>query len=181
MSQRSVAGLDARALPPHLVLVGLPGVGKTTIGRGAAKRLARRFLDFDAEIERREGMSVREIFRKRGEDHFRVLEASLTRELSATGGMVLSPGGGWITQTDSVELLRQAGRIIYLRAAPETVARRLRRVETRPLLAGRDPLVGLRELYEKRREAYEAADAVLDTERLSRQQLIARVVELGLA
>jgi shikimate kinase len=176
-----VGGLDVRALPPHLVLVGLPGVGKTTIGRGAAKSLARRFLDFDAEIERREGMPVREIFRERGEEYFRELEAALTRELSGTGGMVLSPGGGWITQEASVELLRPAGRIIYLRAAPETVARRLRRVETRPLLAGRDPLVGLRELYEKRREAYETADAVLDTERLSRQQLIAKVVELGLA
>lgn len=143
--------------------------------------LARAFLDFDAEIERREGVPVREIFQERGEEHFRSLEAALTLELSNTGGMVLSPGGGWITQAASVELLRSAGRIIYLRAAPEAVARRLRRVETRPLLAGRDPLVGLRELYEKRRAAYETADAVLDTERLSRQQLIAKVVELGLA
>lgn len=143
--------------------------------------LGRPFLDFDAEIERREGKPVREIFRELGEDHFRALEAALTLELSVTGGMVLSPGGGWVTQPASVELLRLAGRIIYLRAAPEAVARRLRRVETRPMLAGRDPLVGLRELYEKRRAAYETADAVLDTEKLSRQQLIARVVELGLA
>ena len=173
--------LDDKALPPHLILVGLPGVGKTTIGRGAAKMLGRPFLDFDAEIERREGKPVREIFRELGEDHFRALEAALTLELSVTGGMVLSPGGGWVTQPASVELLRLAGRIIYLRAAPEAVAKRLRRVETRPMLAGRDPLVGLRELYEKRRAAYETADAVLDTEKLSRQQLIARVVELGLA
>ena len=171
---------DARSVPPHLILVGLPGVGKTTIGRWAARELRRPFMDFDAEIERREGNPVREIFRLRGEEHFRALEAELTRELSATGGMVLSPGGGWITQAASVELLRSAGRIIYLRAAPETVARRLRRVETRPLLAGRDPLVALSELYEKRRAAYETADAVLDTEKLSRQELVARVVELGL-
>jgi len=154
-------------------------VGKTTIGKAAAKQLGRQFLDFDKEIERRAGMDVREIFRLRGEEHFRAMEFALTEELSTTGGMVLSPGGGWITQEKSVELLRPAGRIIYLRASPEAVARRLRRVETRPLLAGRDPVVALTELYQKRRALYETADAVLDTERLARQQLIAKVVELA--
>ncbi|MFL5638276.1 MAG: shikimate kinase [Gemmatimonadaceae bacterium] len=163
----------------HLILVGLPGVGKTTIGRAAAKQLGRRFLDFDHEIERRAGMEVREIFRLKGEDYFRSLEFALTEELSETGGMVLSPGGGWITQSKCVELLRSNGRIIYLRASPEAVARRLRRVETRPLLAGRDPVIALREIYEKRRVLYETADATLDTEALVRQQLIAKVVELA--
>jgi len=124
-------------------------------------------------------MEVREIFRLKGEEHFRALEFALTRELSSSGGMVLSPGGGWITQPDSVELLRSVGRIIYLRASPEAVARRLRRVETRPLLAGKDPVVALRELYEKRVALYETAHVVLDTERLARQQLITKLVELG--
>lgn len=170
---------DDRLVTPHLILVGLPGVGKTTIGRAAARRLGRSFIDFDQEIERRAGLSVREIFRLEGEDYFRALEFALTEELSNSGGMVLSPGGGWITQQRSVELLRSAGRIIYLRASPEAVARRLRRVETRPLLAGRDPVVALRELYEKRRTLYETADAVLDTESLVKQQLIAKIVELA--
>jgi shikimate kinase len=174
-----VAERDARTTPPHLILVGLPGVGKSTLGRAAARQLGRPFLDFDQEIERRSGMSIREIFRLKGEDHFRAQELELTKELSATGGMVLSPGGGWITQPSSVELLRSAGRIIYLRASPEAVARRLRRVETRPLLAGRDPVVALRELYAKRQALYETADLVLDTERLARQQLIAKLVELA--
>ena len=170
-----------RKSSPHLILVGLPGVGKTTIGKAAARQLGRPFLDFDAEIEKRAGMNVREIFKLRGEDAFREMELELTRELSSTEGMVLSPGGGWITQQGAVELLRSAGRIIYLRASPESVARRLRRVETRPLLAGRDPVVALRELYQKRRALYETADTVIDTERLARQQLIAKVVELGSA
>ena len=168
-----------RTTPPHLILVGLPGVGKTTIGKAVARHLGRKFLDFDQEIERRAGMEVREIFRLGGEERFRAMEFALTEELSTTGGMVLSPGGGWITQTKSVELLRLVGRIIYLRASPEAVARRLRRVETRPLLAGRDPGLALRELYDKRRALYETADAVLDTERLARQQLIAKIVELA--
>ena len=175
--RRSVTERAARKSSPHLILVGLPGVGKTTIGKAAARQLGRPFLDFDAEIEKRAGMNVRDIFRLRGEGAFREMELELTRELSTTDGMVLSPGGGWITQTGAVELLRSAGRIIYLRASPELVARRLRRVETRPLLAGRDPVVALRELYEKRRALYETADAVIDTERLARQQLIAKVVE----
>ena len=162
-----------------MILVGLPGVGKTTIGRAAARRMGKPFIDFDQEIEHRTGMEVREIFRIEGEEHFRELEFALTQELSSNGGMVLSPGGGWITQQRSVELLRSAGRIIYLRASPEAVARRLRRVETRPLLAGRDPVIALRELYEKRRALYEAADVVLDTEHLVKQQLIAKLVELG--
>ncbi|HEX2602630.1 MAG TPA: shikimate kinase [Gemmatimonadaceae bacterium] len=175
-----MADTDARSdAAPHLILVGLPGVGKTTIGRAAAKHLGRRFIDFDQEIERRAGLDVREIFRLKGEEHFRQLEFDLTQELSGTSGMILSPGGGWITQTRSVELLRAAGRIIYLRASPEAVARRLRRVETRPLLAGRDPVVALTELYDRRRALYETADVVLDTERLARQQLIAKVVELA--
>jgi shikimate kinase len=174
-----VADGDAKTSPPHLILVGLPGVGKTTIGRAVARQLGRQFLDFDQEIERRAGMNVREIFRLKGEEEFRALEFALTKELSDTGGMVLSPGGGWITQQSSVELLRSTGRIIYLRASPEAVARRLRRVETRPLLAGRDPVVALRELYAKRQALYETADIVLDTERLARQQLIAKVVELA--
>ena len=174
-----MADRDTDTPPPHLILVGLPGVGKSTIGRAAARQLGRQFLDFDQEIERRAGMNIREIFKLKGEDHFRALELALTQELSDTGGMVLSPGGGWITQPGSVELLRSAGRIIYLRASPEAVARRLRRVETRPLLAGRDPVVALRELYAKRQTLYETADFVLDTERLARQQLIAKLVELA--
>jgi len=154
-------------------------VGKTTIGRAAARRLGRSFLDFDQEIERRSGMKVREIFRLKGEEHFRALELALTHELSSSGGMVLSPGGGWITQPRSVELLRSAGRIIYLRASPEAVARRLRRVETRPLLARARPGGGTTGAVPERRALYETADVVLDTEGLVRQQLVTKVVEIG--
>jgi shikimate kinase len=92
-TSRTVSALDPGK--PHLILVGLPGSGKTTIGAMLAERLGRTFLDFDAEIERREGMPVASIFAQRGEQAFRVLERKLTEELRDVGNMVVAPGGGW--------------------------------------------------------------------------------------
>src|ERR1700716_2849397 len=90
---------------PHLILVGLPGAGKTTVGALLATALGRSFLDFDTEITRREGMSIPEIFGQRGEEHFRHLEHELTEELQEVGNMILSPGGGWVTHAETVALL----------------------------------------------------------------------------
>jgi len=165
------------AVPPHVVLIGLPGSGKTTVGRRVARILRREFLDFDEEITRREGATVVEIFRTRGESYFRDREYELTRELAGRSAMILAPGGGWICQPRSVELLGGAGRTIYLRVTPEAVYKRLRRIAERPLLAGEDPLGKLRELYRDRRHLYEAADAVVDAETLTKEQLVAEVAK----
>ncbi len=161
-----------------MVLVGLPGVGKSSAGRGLSRLLRRPFLDFDEEIEKREKRAVRLIFEVDGEDYFRELERGLSLELGARRGMILSPGGGWITRPESVELLRGAGRTIYLRAAPETIFSRLRRIESRPLLAGDDPLGRLRELLVKRASFYEASDAVVDVDGLPREAMVAAVAEV---
>ena len=160
------------AAPPHVVLVGLPGSGKTTVGRRLAARLSRPFVDFDEEIERREGRSVSHIFADSGEAHFRSLEEQLTKEMrDAGGGMVLAPGGGWITVARVVEMRRPPAAVIYLAAPPKTVLSRMGRERTRrPLLAKDDPLVDLERLFSERRARYEAAaDLVVDTEQLDTQ------------
>jgi shikimate kinase len=164
---------------PHVVLVGLPGSGKTTVGEGVASALGRAFLDLDREIERREGMTVAQIFGERGEYAFRQLERALTEELKAVGGMILSPGGGWIASPENVSLLRPPAYFIYLRVRLETAIKRLGpQRSTRPLLIRPDPLGELRRLYEARKAAYEAADESVDTERLSPQQVIEAVTQL---
>lgn len=158
------------ASPPHVVLIGLPGSGKTSVGRLLAARLSRPFLDFDEEIERREGRSVGSIFADRGEAYFREAERRLTEELSAVGGgMVLAPGGGWVTVPSVVELLRPAAALVYLSVRPETALARMGQArERRPLLAKPDPLMELRRLLAERHARYEAAaDFVTDTEVLA--------------
>ena len=164
----------------HVILVGLPGAGKSTAGRMAAEQLGLPFLDFDEEIERREGRSVAEIFARDGEPHFRVRERALTAELAEAPRMVLAPGGGWAAHPESVALLRPPGRIIYLRIRPETALARLgaERV-TRPLLAGPDPLRELGRLLETREPHYLSADHVIDVDVLDPQQVTLAIVQLA--
>ena len=164
---------------PHLVLVGLPGSGKTVVGQGVSVAVRRPFLDVDREIERREGMTVSEIFAQQGEPAFRAMERKVTEELRGTGGMVVSPGGGWIADAGNVALLRPPARIIYLRVRPETALARLGPERaTRPLLQRPDPLAELKRLFEARRPNLESADVTLDTEQLSVEQVINMVADI---
>jgi len=167
---------------PNIVLVGLPGVGKTTVGRTAARLLNWPFIDFDTEIEHREHASVATIFASRGEQHFRSLERALSAELANCRRTMMSAGGGWITDADSVALLRASSRIIYLRAAPERVTARLTSTRgRRPLLNVPDPLAAMLELYESRRHLYEAADFTIDAEVVEKQEVIDQVRRYALS
>ena len=163
---------------PNLIFVGLPGAGKTTTGRAVAKALNWPFIDFDTEIEHRQHASVQSIFAAKGESYFRGLEQELSRELSSCRGTVMSAGGGWITNGESVALLRPVARIIYLRVAPERAVSRLAHARVpRPLLQVPDPLAVLANLYEFRRPLYEQADLTIDTEVIERKEVIERVRE----
>jgi shikimate kinase len=166
---------------PHTILVGLPGAGKSTIGQAVAHKLERTFLDFDHEIERREGMSIAQIFGEKGEGYFREQERALTDELRQFGNMILAPGGGWVSNPQVVALLRSQSRIIYLRVRPETALSRLGADRsTRPLLMRPDALGELRRLLQARQAAYESADYALDTELLDLQAIIRKVADLAL-
>lgn len=174
--------MTPRRVGAHLILVGLPGAGKTTAGRAAAARLGRPFVDFDAEIETREGMTIARIFAERGEPYFRKLEAELTAELLGMEPAVVAPGGGWMTNPASVALVRPIASIIYLRARPESVLRRLgAEQDARPLLAGPDPLAALERLLDAREPMYASADHVIDTDLVDPQRVIDNIAELASA
>jgi shikimate kinase len=164
---------------PHVILVGLPGSGKTTVGRAVAEKLGRSFLDFDEEIERREAMPIAQIFGAKGEHHFRALELRLTKELAKTSGMIVAPGGGWIANPDVVALVRPPAQIVYLSIRPQTALARLgAQRSTRPLLMRADPLADLKQLLIERAPAYEQADQTVSAELLPLQGVIDAVVNL---
>lgn len=174
--------MDVTALPTdgHLVLVGLPGSGKSTIGRNVARVLSRPFLDFDLEIERRVGKTVQRIFAEEGEPAFRAHERALTQELAAAPPMVLAPGGGWVTNEGVVALLRPPGRIIHLRISPEAALRRLARSRVvRPLLKVSDPQAAIDRLWRDRTPLYEQADLAIDVEVVESQQVVEQIVALA--
>lgn len=174
-TSRSIGAIDPGK--PHHVLVGLPGSGKSTVGAMLADKLGRTFLDFDAEIERREGMPIAQIFGERGEAAFRQLERKLTEELREFGNMIVAPGGGWAVDADSVALIRPPAKLIYLRVRPETALKRLSGAPgSRPLLNRPDPLGELTRLLEARRAAYQAADIEIGAELLTPEQVTEQIL-----
>ena len=161
-----------------ITLIGLPGSGKSTIGRHLARRLGVGFADSDHVIEQRLGCSIREFFDREGEERFREIEQETIDELTAgTAPAVLSTGGGAVLRVANRAHLHARGQVVYLHALPEDIFRRLRHDKTRPLLQVDDPLKRLRSLYAERDPLYrETAHFVIETGRPSVSTLVNMVV-----
>jgi shikimate kinase len=156
-----------------VALVGLPGSGKTAVGRRLAQRLQWAFVDSDQLIEERIGCSIREFFEREGEARFREIEAQVIGEQGRGEPCVLSTGGGAVLREDNRQQLRDSFHVVYLRSSPEDLYRRLRHDVKRPLLQVADPLGRLRELYAARDPLYrEVAHDSVETGRPSIQSLV---------
>lgn len=160
-----------------IALVGLPGGGKSTVGRQLARRLGWPFLDTDTVIEERLGCPIRAFFEREGEAAFRDIEQSVIAELSGGERRVLATGGGAVLREANRRALHEHTTVVYLRSTPEELYRRLRHDTQRPLLQVKDPLAKLRELYAQRDPLYrETAHFTVDTGRPSVQMLIHMIV-----
>lgn len=175
------------AVGRHVILVGLPGAGKTTVGKRLARRLGWPFLDLDAELVRRDGRPIARQFAEDGEPAFRAREAALSAEIAErtpdAGAMVISPGGGWLENAAASAPLRRVGVLVYLRVPPAVALARIgpEGRARRPLLAGDDPLAALEALFARRRAGYETADHVVDVSALAPPQAAVAVIRaLGL-
>ncbi len=161
----------------NLVLCGMMGAGKTTVGVEVARLTGWRCLDTDALIEERYG-KISEIFKARGEAYFRGLETETVKELSKQDGLVISVGGGLVLKEENVDLLKQNGKIVFLRARVETLLKRLQNDETRPLLQSEEALSDrIKRLVDERTPIYGGvADFIVDVDGKTPKQIGEEIV-----
>ncbi len=163
--------------PRRVVLVGFMASGKSTVGRIVAQELGWRFVDVDTLIEHQEGASIPEIFRDRGERHFRAVEERLTRELLGEDRVVLASGGGWAARPGRLRDLPRGTVSVWLRVTPEEAVRRAgQRSSARPLLAVEDPVRTAGDLLAAREACYREADIEMDTGRQKPEDVAAAIV-----
>lgn len=160
-----------------IILIGLPGSGKSTVGRNLARRLQLAFSDSDQAIELRLGCSIREFFDREGETRFRDIEQEVIAQLCAQAAGVLATGGGAVLRPANREVLRAAGTVVYLQSQPEDLMRRLRHDRKRPLLQVADPTARLRDLFAQRDPLYrETAHYTVETGRPSVSSLVQSIL-----
>lgn len=169
---------ELRAGGRPVALIGMPGGGKSSAGRQIAARLRWAFVDSDAVLEQRLGCRIREFFEREGEDAFRDREQAVLAELlAAPGRRVIATGGGIVLRAQNRAALREQAAVVYLRSSPETLYRRLRHDQHRPLLQVADPRARLRELFAQRDPLYlETAHHVVETGRPTLSTLVAMVL-----
>ena len=172
-------------IAPNIFLIGMPGAGKTTVGKALAKQLALRFVDADKELVSRTGVSIATIFEIEGERGFRAREVELISTLVLERGIVLATGGGAILHAANRSSLREHGAVVYLQAGLAELRERTRRDTKRPLLQGDDPEAVLSALLQIREPLYrEAAHIVVNASRENigklAQQIVDELTSLGM-
>jgi shikimate kinase len=160
-----------------VVLVGMMGAGKTTVGRRLATRLGRHFVDSDEEIEKAAGMSIEDMFKAHGEPEFRAGEARVIARLLKEPNLVLGTGGGAFMNADTRALIKDTGVSVWIKADFELLFSRVQRRSNRPLLKTADPRQTLKDLIDKRYPTYALADVTVLSRDVPQEQVATEVMD----
>ncbi len=171
--------LSTSRVKRHVILIGYRGVGKTTIGQLLGSRLQRPFHDSDTEIVNDTGLSIPEIFKEQGEDHFRQIEQQVIRRLCLISDpIILSTGGGGVLSRVNRELMRRYGTIVLLTAPENTIYQRIYEDPNRPALTSHDLKREIREVLKVRNPLYQSLqDLTIDTESYSPEDAVTAILE----
>lgn len=162
----------------NIVLVGFMGTGKSVVGKKLATKLNRDFVELDSEIEKKEKMPIKDIFKKKGELYFRSVEKEAVKEAARRDNIVISVGGGAIVDEENFKNLKDNGIIICLKALPDTILKRTKSLKTRPLLNVPNPKKRVEDLLSERAPYYKKADHCINTDNLSVEQIAEKIKEL---
>lgn len=165
----------------NIILIGFMGCGKSSVGIRLSYQLRRTMIDTDKWIEQRQKKTISQIFQESGEEAFRQMETECLKELIRTADrQIISVGGGLPMREENHELLKELGRVFYLKVTPETVYERVKNDTTRPLLQVEDPMERIRTLMEKRVPVYEAcADVILEASDLTLEEITEKIERNG--
>lgn len=162
----------------NIVLTGFMGVGKNVIGKKLAKELGLKFVNTDDIIEKEEGITITQIFKKFGEKHFRELEKEVVKKVAQRKDQVISTGGGVVLDRENISNLKKNGVIIYLWASPEVIRERMKKETHRPLLEGVNREKRIEELLDYRKPFYKkSADYIVDTSHLTVEKIVEKILK----
>jgi len=162
----------------NVYLVGFMGSGKTTVGKILAEKINKAFVEMDEIIEADEGKPITDIFTQEGEERFRRLESKLLRDLSVRKDLVVSCGGGLICNDENLRILKDTGKVFFLRASAMVVYNRTKQHAHRPLLNVDNPLGAIEELLKKRNSFYAQAHYTIDTDNISADEVVDNIIEI---
>lgn len=161
----------------NIFLIGFMGAGKSTIARSLQRELGFPLVEMDERIVQEQGMSINDIFAQYGEAHFREIESQLVVDLGKQEPSIVSCGGGVVVRPENTQNMKKSGRIVLLKASPETIFERVKNSTDRPILNGHMNVEYIAELMEKRRVLYEeAADITIQTDGKTREQICEEII-----
>ena len=163
----------------NIVLIGLRGCGKTTVGKLLAKRLGKQFVEMDELIVQRAGLSIPDIVDRYGWDIFRDLEEEVTRDVAMLDNIVNATGGGVVTKKENIHELKKKGKLVWLKASIDTLLKRIGNDEYRPSLTGKSQREDMEAVFAERRPIYErVADVIIDTDGKTSEEIVEAIVKL---
>ena len=161
----------------NILLIGFMGTGKSSISRRLKKLLNMKEVDTDAMIAEREGMSISDIFAEKGEEAFRNMETQLLRELRHEKNLIISCGGGMALREENASIMKDAGTVVWLKATPETILKRVEHDDSRPLLRGNKNVEFISNLLKQRNPKYlKASDFSVKTDNRSIQSISEEII-----
>jgi shikimate kinase len=162
----------------NIYLVGFMATGKTVVGKALAKKKKWHFLDLDELIELRQKLTISDIFAKEGEPYFRRIEKKVLKEVAAEKKFVVACGGGIVLDTENIRLMKGTGKLICLSADIETILNRSSGFGHRPLLNVKNPKEKIEVLMKLRAPFYAQADVMIDTSKLSIEEVVQKIIKL---